>query len=103
MAAPPDQSPAQPDPDPSPILALHRAGDGFISFHGREANDYNGLFSIQAAELRQMFPTVRRWLTADASFSINAFWRPGRTRSRVVPTLWREHHASKDLRYLNAC
>lgn len=92
-------------PEPTPILELHRGGDGFICFAPNGslgANDFK-TFAIRADELRGFFPAIRHHLTTDAAFSINGFWTRKRWKSRLDPGLVRVSREADNLRYLNAC
>lgn len=88
----------------APILELHRGGDGFIAFGKKDTADrWVNLFSIRADELTGMFPSIQRQLTADAFFSVNAFYRGQRWPSNVEPRLPGAFRQSEGLRYLTAC
>jgi hypothetical protein len=92
-----------PIPDPGPILAVHRAPDGWIAFAAGHGADCRNLFSIRADHLADMFPQVRKWLERDAYFSVNGFWRAGWGKSEAEPTLYNAFRRKEGLRYLNAC
>jgi len=100
----PDGSPAlQGSPDCSPILAIHRGLDGYVSFHRKRADQFENLCSVQASELDSMFPSFREELERDSYFSVNSFYRAGRGRNKNLPGLPRAYRKSEGLRYLNAC
>jgi len=82
-------------PDPIPMLWLHRADDGFVRLFYRPHPEDENLEvvphgSFRAGKLMAMFPEVIEYLTRDAYYTINAFYRGGTSKT--------EH-----LRYLNAC
>jgi hypothetical protein len=60
----------------TPILALHRHDDGYISFAAaRDAgDDFRPLIAIRRDELARYFPEFRDQFLKDAYVSINAGW-----------------------------
>jgi hypothetical protein len=68
-------------PDMVPIEALHRDGDGYISFARERATatgpEWEELFAIQARDLRNVFPSIVGELCQDSYFSVNSMFRHG--------------------------
>jgi len=100
-----------PTPDAGPILAIHRGADGYVGFVrkpdrpkiGRDGKpvQFETLFSVKVAELREMFPTLVEWLTQDAYFTVNSMYRaaPYLNTLTGLPDVWRKE---EHLKYLNA-
>jgi len=101
--------------DVDSILAIHPDPAGYIGFVRKvdpaapPRLDKNGkpylfenLFSIQAAELRSMFPALAEWLTHDSYFTVNAYYRAAHYTNKTtgLPDVYRKE---KHLRTLNAC
>jgi len=98
--------------DVAPILALHRGQDGYVAFVRKPAEptydqdgkprQFENLFSVPVAELREMFPALATWLVKDAYFGVNTYYRaaPYANKLTGLPDVWRKE---TQLRYLNAC
>ena len=109
-----DQQAIVPALDCESILDIHRDPAGYVSFVRKPdpANprlDRNGkpyafenLFSIQAGELRSMFPAIAHWLTHDSYFTINAYYKPAPWLNKTtgLHDVWRKE---KYLSKLTAC
>jgi hypothetical protein len=110
-----DREETAPALDVESVLAIHREPGGYIGFvrkpdpaaplrldrHGKPYA-WENLFSIQAADLREMFPAIANWLTHDSYFTIHAYHRaaPYANKLTGLPDVWRkERHLSK----LTAC
>lgn len=90
-------------PQVEPILAIHRGGDGFVSFHRlAEGAKWENLFSVRADNLDSMFPAFREELLRDSYYSVNSFFRDAGP-NRGWPSLGAAYRKTKALRYLNAC
>lgn len=103
-------------PQVHPILAIHRAEDGFIGFvrkptapvldrHGKLVQ-FENLFSMRVGELDWCFPTMRDWLWDDSYFTVNSMFRgapyqhSAASKATGLPDVMRKE---TDLRYLTAC
>jgi hypothetical protein len=98
--------PIVPDgPDVTPLMALHRGGDGYVAFGCKNAEGtFAHLWSIQARHLRETFPQFREWLLSDAYYSINSFYRHGGKDDALPwPNTFRAHRQTRSLRHLTAC
>jgi hypothetical protein len=110
-----DRDETTPALDVEPILAIHRDPGGFVGFVRKPDPaapprlDKNGkpyqfetLFAIPVADLREMFPALAGWLTHDSYFTVNAYHMaaPYQNRQTGLPDVWRKE---KDLRSLTAC
>lgn len=92
-------------PDYFSIAAIHRANDGWVTFHAKVQTDqgeeeFRNLFSVSAETLTQWFPEFREELERDSFFSLNAFYRHPKARSverNYTP------RRSNNLRWLNCC
>jgi hypothetical protein len=78
---------AMASPDMTPIDRIHRGNDGYITFHRKirkgGEEEWNNLRSVQASKLAGMFPTFAADLTENGYFSLNAFYVPSRSTSRL--------------------
>lgn len=94
------------------ILAIHRDPAGYVGFVRKSEKPkldkycrpyiFENLCSIQAGELREVFPAIAEWLTHDSYFTVNAYYRaaPFQNKTTGLPNVWRkEKHLSK----LTAC
>jgi hypothetical protein len=74
-------------PDMTPIDRIHRGNDGYITFHRKVRRngeeDWDNLRSVQASKLAGMFPSFAADLTENGYFSLNAFYVPSRSTSRL--------------------
>jgi hypothetical protein len=98
--------PIVPDgPDVTPLLALHRNGDGYVAFGRKNAEGkWSDLWSIQARHLREMFPQFRADLMRDAYYSINSMYRHGGKNDALPwPNTFRAHRQTRSLRHLTSC
>jgi len=77
-------------PDASPITALHRGHDGYITFHsalnsdGTPSSKVRQTVAIRADALEGMFPQFANALAEDAYFSINAFAVPKEEQGKAL-------------------
>jgi len=100
--------------DVESILAIHRDTDGYVGFvrkpdpdhprldkHGQPYS-FENLFSIRVDELRNMFPSLVKWLTHDSYMTVHAYWRtaPYSNSMTGLPDVWRKE---KHLKSLTAC
>lgn len=107
-----EQTPAL---DVESILSIHRDRQGYIGFVRKPDPaappklDKNGdpytwenLFSIQADDLRSMFPTIADWLTHDSYFTVHAYYRSAQWKNKDtgLPDVLRKE---TDLQSLTAC
>jgi len=97
-----------PEPEPTapyvqPISLIHRGGDGYVSFHRKQGEKFQDLWSVRAGELQTMFPQFAAELERDSYFSVNSFYRAGYGQSRILPNLKNAFRANDGARYLNAC
>jgi len=93
-------------PDLLPIMRLHRAGDGFVTFHSKNADNpdgLNNLCSVRVDDLSEIFPELREQLDRDGFYSVNGYYRGGFTKSRYNPDLAAPLRRNNALRWLNAC
>lgn len=93
------------EPDLAPILKLHRADDGVVTFHRRnDLGQFENVGAVRRSDLTEsLFDQVSPMLDQDAYFSVNAFYRTGHGRSAVCPQMNNVTRRARDLRYLNAC
>lgn len=86
---------------PEPILYLHSAPDGYVSFLGRTENGLAPLGSFRANDLLNTFPSMRPYLYSDSYMTVNSLFRPyyeaKATGQPYAPK------TTSNLRYLNAC
>jgi hypothetical protein len=95
-----DAKPSAPGPDLDPILNLHRADDGYVTFHVFRDGELKSDCSVRRGKLANLFPEFRDELQRDGYFSVNAFWAPGRGVGLAgQPKALRN---SRSARYLNA-
>jgi hypothetical protein len=88
------------EPELDPILNLHRADDGWVTFHVFRDGELKKDCSLRRDKLANLFPQFRDQLQKDAYFSVNAFWAPGcGTGLAGQPKALRN---SRSARYLNA-
>jgi hypothetical protein len=60
----------------APIKALHRGADSYVGFARKgDGGKFEGLFSLQIAEIEAMFPSLAGWLIRDAYFTVNGLYR----------------------------
>jgi hypothetical protein len=91
------------EPDPWPINLLHRGHNGYISF-SRNHNQWQNLFSVRADELETLFPQfIQPHVDLDSYYSVNGYWRGGRTASQVEPSLRGAYRKAEGLRWLTSC
>jgi hypothetical protein len=91
------------EPDPVPIMTLHRHSEGYISFATArdKGEDFRPLISIRADEMARYFPQFRAQLPKDSFVSINASYqlrKPGKDGAAYGTPL----HRTNRLRYLCA-
>jgi len=86
-----------------PIMRLHRAHDGHVTFHHRVGGAFRDLVSVPADELEKWFPEFVAQLDADSYFSVNAFYRGGNAPSSVNAQLPIPFRRRAGLRWLTAC
>ena len=94
-------------PDYRPIKLLHRGNDGFISFHRKNGDDFENLFSMKSNELETCFPQLLPALDVDSYFSVNAMYRANKGTSLAakengvrLPQAYRDNDG---LKYLTSC
>jgi hypothetical protein len=83
------------------IRLIHRADDGFVTFHSKGESGFANLCAVRAGELAGAFQCVRARLERDAFFSVNSFFR-GQGKSKYCPGLPGPCRRTDALRYLNA-
>lgn len=84
-----------------PILYLHTAKDGYITFLRKEGKEIKPLGSFLPTDLMDIFPEFRPWLVQDSYMSVNSMYAPRyivkKTGHAYAPK------TEKNLKYLNAC
>jgi hypothetical protein len=81
----------------------NRGYDSYIGFARKTAEGrFENLFSVEASEVRRVYPYLAPWLARDAYFTVNGMYRAAPFINNVTewPGVWRKE---KHLRYLNAC
>lgn len=92
-------------PDFRPIVQLHRGHDGFVSFHRKNGDEWENLFSIKARELDSYFPQLLPTFENDSYYSINGMFRAGHGISPYARELGlkRAHRNRDSLRWITSC
>ena len=81
--------------------ALHRHDDGVVTFHRNPTGEWEPLFSLSPARIRELLPGIAEYLTTDAYWSMNAFSSPSRHPGKAgLPGVL---HDKRHVRYLCAC
>lgn len=87
-------------PDLVPIEAIHRNGDGFVTFHRKDGERFLDLGAVRASELRQMFPSFAHELVSDSYFSLHSYFRPGRRGAPHIPGMAPAHRKADAVRHI---
>lgn len=95
-------------PDVTPLVALHRGHDGWITFHAIDNGSPNGfknIGSVRASELEGVFPQMMPAIDVDSYFSVNGMFRAGHGTSPAIPELKlpNAHRDKESIRWLTAC
>ena len=88
-------------PTLDPILRVHRAQDGYVTFHKMRDDTMVDDCAVRVKELETLFPQFRAELERDAYFSLNSFYRPN--HGAGIAGLPRAFRKALGARYLNAC
>lgn len=92
-----------PAPDLSLVRLIHRADDGFASFHRSQRGEFTNLFSIPNTYITLLPKHVPPHLRREAFFSVNSFYRGGYTDSPVFAAFDSAYRECDGLKWLNAC
>lgn len=85
------------------LLALHRGPDGFVPFYRKHGGKFEGVASIPVAELETMLPGMVDVLAEDGFAAVNTMFRPGKSKSPLVPGAWGARRRKNEVRWVNAC
>jgi hypothetical protein len=87
-------------PEVEPMLAIHRGGDGVITFHKKtETGEFRNLFGIRARDLAAEFSRFQSELDSDSYWCINGFYSRDVRNKFPSAALTRQ---PENLRWLNA-
>jgi len=96
------------EPDLTPVLQIHRGHNDWVSLHRfhPDTGKFENLQSVRANDLEQAWLPMREILERDSFYSINAYYRGGRGKSKYAPDgmeLPTANRRTEDLQWLTGC